>query len=169
MLKRKIKGGKSSRNSKPDLHNIDENQNIIDNLSKALEIEEKPKELVKEKTSPSGDKNKKQKSKQIKLNTKFGQGKLRHARRGISSCLLALMGIFILWGLITSAYQSYGQAPEAIGGLAILTTLFCITGLLNGIHGFRERDKNYISCKLGILLNGGIIFIFFLLYMRGLR
>lgn len=103
-----------------------------------------------------------------KANTKFGQVKIRHAKRGISSCLLAVMGCFILLGLLTSAYQSYGQAPSAIGGLAILTTIFCGFGFMNGIHGFRERDKNYITCKVGILCNGLIIFIFFLLYIRGL-
>lgn len=167
MLRRKIKDGVHSRINNNSSNNIDENQNIIENLTKVLEDPQLSQEEL------PGDKStilnkQKSKKKKTKANTKFGQVKIRHARRGISSCFQALMGFFILGGLITSAYQSYGSAPEAVGGLAILTTVFCSLGFMNALHGFRERDKNYITCKLGILLNGAIIFIFFLLYMRGI-
>lgn len=166
MLKRKIKDGARPAAVGAVLDKIDENQNIIDNLTKVLNQEENNAEAVEENPTISKHKEIKVKKK-TKANTKFGQVKIRHARRGVSSCLLALMAAFILCGLITSAYQSYGDAPEAVGGLAILTTVFCAFGFMNALHGFRERDKNYITCKLGILFNGGIIFIFFLLYMRG--
>lgn len=170
MLKRKIKDGTTSNRGIEPTQNIDDNQNIIDNLTKALdqEKEENFSPITDKKNDIPKGKISKSKKKQAKVNTKFGQVKVRHARRGISSCLLAVMGIFILSGLIASAYQSYGDAPKAVGGLSILTTIFCSIGFMNAIHGFRERDKNYITCKVGILFNGIIIFLFFLLYMKGL-
>lgn len=170
MLKRKIRDGISPDMGTESPKKTEDNQNIIENLAKALETE-KEKDTTSQldkKNDVSAVKTSKSKRKKAKINTKFGQVKVRHARRGISSCLLAVMGIFILSGLIASAYQSYGDAPEAVGGLSILTTVFCSVGFMNALHGFRERDKNYITCKLGILFNGIIIFIFFLLYMKGL-
>lgn len=168
MLKRKIKDGRHPIMDATAADEIDKNQNIIENLTKALsQREDPPGENLEEKSVVSIHKDEKSRKK-IKANTKFGQVKLRHARRGVSSCLLALMGTFILGGLITNAYQSYGEAPAAVGGLAILTTIFCSFGFMNALHGFRERDKNYITCKVGILFNGIIIFIFCLLYMRGM-
>lgn len=178
MLKRRIKDGARSTGIGTPTTPIDENQNIINNLTIALNNkeeeptlspkEESPKEKVEVTSNRTRERQRNQKKKQVKVNTKFGQVRVRHARRGVSSCLLAVMAFFILCGLITSAYQSYGDAPTAVGGLAILTTIFCTFGFMNAINGFRERDKNYITCKLGILFNGTIIFIFFLLYMRGI-
>lgn len=168
MLRRKIKDGARTSAIEDQINKIDKNQNIIDDLTKAItQSQENISDDTGENLPVNIQKEEKKIHKKTKANTKFGQVKIRHARRGVSSCLVAMMGVFVLCGLITSAYQSYGDAPGAVGGLAILTTVFCTVGFMNGIHGFRERDKNYITCKLGILFNGAIIFMFFLLYMRG--
>lgn len=102
------------------------------------------------------------------MNTKFGQDKLRHAKRGVSACVTGLIVICLLVGTIVHAYFSYGNSPLIIGSLAFICIFLCGTGVYQGIRGFRERNKNYITCKWGILLNTTVIIIFILLYIRGI-
>lgn len=114
------------------------------------------------------NKKNKENNKQLTTNTKFGQDKLRHAKRGVSSCLFAVIGLVTLIGPLVSAYTSYGQSSIIIGSFACISMFLSITGILQGFRGFRERNKNYNTCKLGILINGILITLFILFYIRGL-
>ncbi len=102
-------------------------------------------------------------------NTKFGQDRRRHSKRGIFACLFAVTGLSSLVGLLGVAYYRYGNGHAIMGGISVLTMLISILGIINGVRGFREREKNYITCKIGIGINTFIIACFILLYIRGLR
>ena len=41
-------------------------------------------------------------------------------------------------------------------------------GLLLGVRGFRERDKNYITCKVGIGANAAFLLGLTAIFIRGL-
>lgn len=102
-------------------------------------------------------------------NTKFGQDRRRHSKRGVIACLFAVTGLVSLIGLLGVAYYKYGNGHTIMGAISVLALLVSILGVVNGIKGFKERDKNYLTCKLGIGINTFIIICFVLLYIRGLR
>lgn len=102
-------------------------------------------------------------------NTKFGQDRRRHSKRGVIACLFAVTGLTSLIGLLGVAYHQYGNAHIMIGVISLIALLVSVLGVANGIRGFRERDKNYITCKIGIGINIFVIICFILLYIRGLR
>ena len=57
--------------------------------------------------------------------------------------------------MITYLYE--GKAAGYIGGLGVSALIFAGAGIMQGVRGFKERDKDYRTCKVGIGLN-----IFFL-------
>lgn len=114
------------------------------------------------------NKTKKSKSKKNMHSRKYGQVKLRHARRGVYSCLFAILTYLTQVGLIAIAYIMQGNAPTVIGSLAWITAIFSGVGLYYGIQGFKEREKNYIMCKIGIGANTIIIALYIMLFIRGL-
>lgn len=99
---------------------------------------------------------------------KYGQAKMKHAKRGIISCVLAAGVFLLLVGMLAKAYVSGGQASSFVGGLAILTLLLAGNGLYMGVKGFKEREKNYLTCKIGIGCNGVFILSFIMIFIRGL-
>lgn len=101
-------------------------------------------------------------------NSKYGQERLRHAKRGILSCLFAVGGLGALSGIISWAYSSYGEGHAFIGALAGITLYIVAMGIVHGMRGFKERHKKYISCYIGVTLNTLMVIIFILLYARGL-
>lgn len=109
----------------------------------------------------------KDKNKQNISSRKYGQVKLRHAKRGVGSCLFA-MGVFIaLSAFLAIAYTTYGGASALIGSLGMIALILAIIGVLLGIRGFRERERNYVTCKIGIGANGIIVLIYITLFIRG--
>ncbi len=110
----------------------------------------------------------KRKNKQNISNRKYGQVKMRHSRRGVYSCLFAFSALIIQVLLVYAAYTSHGQAPDIIGGLGFMSILVTGIGIMQGIKGFREREKNYIMCKVGIIGNSLIILLYIGLFVRGL-
>lgn len=113
-------------------------------------------------------KQKRKNGKQNRKSGKYGQVKLRASRRGIYSCLFALGCIICLAILIYVAYITYGEAPAFVGSIGFTTMMNAGLGIYYGIAGFRERERSYLLCKLGIFLNGFIIVSFILLFARGL-
>ena len=65
----------------------------------------------------------------------------------------------------------YGQAPKAnmtIGFIGLGTLALSFMGLLLGVRGFRERDKNYITCKIGAICCGLLVLGMCAIFIRGL-
>ena len=55
-----------------------------------------------------------------------------------------------------------------IGFLGLGTLALAGFGIWLGIKGLKERDKNYITCKVGIGVNGAFLLMLVLLFVRGL-
>lgn len=101
-------------------------------------------------------------------NTKFGQDRRRHSKRGVTSCLFAVTGLSALVGLFTTAYKDYGKGNGIIGAISIILLIFSMFATSVAIKGFKEREKNYITCKIGATINALLTTVLVLLYMRGL-
>ena len=99
---------------------------------------------------------------------KYGQAKLKHAKKGIISCGIAALTFFSLASSLVVTYVSGGSTGILIGIVGILTMILSGFGAYCAYRGFREREKDYLTCKIGMGCN-----IFFLLslisiFCRGL-
>ena len=99
---------------------------------------------------------------------KYGQAKLKHARRGIISCVLSASVLVILIALFAKAYMSGGTARPIIGGFGLVALVLAGSGLYMGLRGFKEREKDYLTCKIGVSCNAFFILGFIIIFCRGL-
>lgn len=99
----------------------------------------------------------KKRDKKKRGNRKYGQAKLKHSKKGITSCMVAGAVALVILSSVVITYLYRGKAAGYIGGLGVSALLFAGAGIMQGIRGFKERDKDYRTCKVGIGLN-----IFFL-------
>ena len=113
---------------------------------------------------------KKEREKQRKkmIRTKYGQAPLRHAKKGIKSCFHAAFSVFFMFLMIASSYLNNGDVGIAMGLVGIFVFVLSVMGTINGIQGFKERDKNYVTCKTGLAINGTIVLFISIIFIRGL-
>ena len=97
---------------------------------------------------------------------KYGQANYKHSRKGVVSCISSIGGLVILSGCIFYAFLARGNANGIIGGLAVLSLVLSINGIRLAIGGFHERERNYLTCKIG-LPAGFVSVIFFLAIFIG--
>ena len=99
---------------------------------------------------------------------KYGQAKLKHAKRGILSCVLSAVVLIVLVALLAKAYTSGGTAAPVIGGFGLTSFVLACCGLYTGVRGFKEREKDYLTCKIGVSCSTFFIFLFLIIFCRGL-
>ena len=102
------------------------------------------------------------------IRTKYGQAPLRHAKKGIKSCFQAAFAVFFMFLIMASSYLNNGDIGISIGLVGIFVFVVSIMGTITGIQGFKERDKNYITCKIGVAVNGFILLSMCVIFIRGL-
>ena len=99
---------------------------------------------------------------------KYGQAKLKHAKRGILSCIFAAVVFVLMIVLLTVAYVTEGSAAPFIGGIGLITLGLAGYSLYLGIRGFKEREKEYLTCKIGVISSSIFILNFIIIFCRGL-
>ena len=99
---------------------------------------------------------------------KYGQAKLKHAKRGVISCGLSAGVFLMLVILICIAYFTRGTAAPIIGAFGLMSLGLAGSALYTGIRGFREREKDYLTCKIGIGCSIAFILGFIIIFCRGL-
>lgn len=101
-------------------------------------------------------------------NRKYGQAKLKHAKKGILSCAIAGVVSGLMLMLLVIAYVSGGNAAGYIGGLGLITMILAGVGVYFAIKGFREREKDYLTCRIGVGCNIFFLIGFIVIFCRGL-
>lgn len=99
---------------------------------------------------------------------KYGQMQLKHSKRGIISCALAGIAIIINTILLVTAYNSEGKAASYIGGLAVVAVIFSGVGIYMALRGLKERNKQKVTCKIGVAVNAVLLLMFIAIFCRGL-
>ncbi len=102
------------------------------------------------------------------LRTKYGQTPRKHAKRGMQSFALAVIVLFLLFLMLASSFFSRGQVSTMLGALGLAAAAIAGMGVYLGIKGFKERDKNYITCRLGIICNVIVLLGMTAIFIRGL-
>lgn len=99
---------------------------------------------------------------------KLKQSQLRHAKRGVISCTLSGISLISILSLLAITYRQSGAAAAYIGGLGMIALVFAIVGVYMGVKGFKERNKAYITCKVGIGVSSFLVLTFLIIFCRGL-
>lgn len=110
---------------------------------------------------------KREKERQRRRYYKHGQVKLKHSKRGMISSGLAFTSAFLMMLIFSVSYISRGEVTIFVGLTGLMVLAMTIIGIEQGIKGFKEREKNYVSCKSGIACNAVLLLIFIATYIRG--
>lgn len=110
----------------------------------------------------------KQKERKKRGTRKYGQAKYKHSHMGIVSCSCAGAALVLLAGCILYAYLARGAAAGIVGGIAIVSLILSILGIRAAAKGFRERERNYLTCKIGLPGSTLVLLLFLAIYIGGL-
>ena len=111
----------------------------------------------------------KQKERKKRGTRKYGQAKYKHSHMGIVSCSCAGAALVLLAGCILYAYLARGAAAGIVGGIAIVSLILSILGIRAAAKGFRERERNYLTCKIGLPGSALVLLLFLEIFIGGLR
>ncbi len=116
----------------------------------------------------SAEERRKEKERKKRGTRKYGQANFKHSRKGVVSCISSIGGLLILAGCIFYAFLASGNADGIIGGLAILSAVLSVNGIRLAIGGFRERERNYLTCKIGLPSGFVSVILFLAIFIGGL-
>ena len=92
----------------------------------------------------------------------------RPSVNGIASLVMGVIGLSLLTAAAVMSTKAGGNGDERIGILGLVSAFSCLSGIVTGFSGFRERDVNYIPAYIGTGLNI-LLFIYMLsLYLYGM-
>ena len=111
----------------------------------------------------------KQKERKKRGTRKYGQAKYKHSHMGIVSCSCAGAALVLLAGCILYAYLARGAAAGIVGGIAIVSLILSILGIRAAAKVFRERERNYLTCKIGLPGSALVLLLFLVIFIGGLR
>ena len=120
--------------------------------------EDREKELAKARA--------KQRRKLIK--TRYGQRQKKHAKKGIQSCLLAAAAAALIIMMLLNSFKAKGDISVLYGLAGFLVPVIAWRGLLYAVRGFNEREKNYITCRIGAGCTGALLLCMCAIFIRGL-
>lgn len=109
-----------------------------------------------------------ERKKRRKHKGRFGQATMKHSTMGMYSCGYAGASAFILLLSIVISYFSKGKAAGFVGGFGLIALIFAILGMNAAIKGMRERERNYITCKIGIGCSGVLTLGLVIIFLGGL-
>ena len=101
------------------------------------------------------------------IRTKYGQAPKRHARQGIKSCMYFVLAAFVLLLMVSVSFVLKGKVSILVGFAGLFVLVMASLGLVSGIRGFKERDKNYITCKIGAICCGLLVLGMCAIFIRG--
>lgn len=116
----------------------------------------------------SAEQRRKEKERRLRGARKYGQGSPKHSRKGICSCISGAGAFAILSGCILYAFMARGNAFGIVGGIVIIALILSIYGIRWAIQGFYERDRNYLTCKIGLPVNAAALILFLAIFIGGL-
>lgn len=112
-------------------------------------------------------KQKRKLEKELKKYGKYGHVQWKHSKKGIESCWYAGAGGMILFATILIAYMMHGESVGIIGGLGILPVALSILGIRSASSGFKERERDYSTCRIGMTANIIILLILMAIFVGG--
>ena len=104
-----------------------------------------------------------------KKRNRYGEEKvIRHAKHGVRSTLIAIAAIVLLSLLVTVSYVQEGKAATMIGALGIGAWILSGVGIFFGMIGLRERERKYLTCRIGLVCNAALFVGLAIIFFRGI-
>jgi hypothetical protein len=104
-----------------------------------------------------------------KKRNRYGEEEvIRQAKNGVRSFLLAAAATALLGMLVMISYRKEGNAAAIIGAMGICDWVLSGAGIFVGIIGLRERDRKYLTCRLGIGWNAVLFVGLAIIFFRGI-
>lgn len=119
-------------------------------------------------TGKSAEERRKEKERKKRGIRKYGQADLKPSRKGVLACIYGGAGFLLLAGCIAYAFARRGEAHGIVGGLAILALVFAGNGIRLAAAGLRERDRNYLPCRIGLPVSLVTVVLFLAIFIGGL-
>lgn len=114
-------------------------------------------------------KEKRKLEKELKNYGKYGEMQIKHSHMGICSCGYAVGAAIMICAAILLAYLKHGESAGFVGGIGILAIGLTIFGIQAGAKGFKERDRKYITCRVGITGNILILLFLVVIFIGGIQ
>ena len=111
----------------------------------------------------------KEKERKKRGTRKYGQAKYKYSRMGAISCGCAAAALLLLAGCILYAYLARGAAAGIVSGIAVVALVLSIMGIRAAVKGFRERERNYLTCKIGLPGSTLVLLLFLAIFIGGMR
>lgn len=115
----------------------------------------------------SADERMREKERKKRGTYKYGQASLKHSHMGIYSCWFAVGSFVLLLGAVLIAFFMHGETGGFIGGFGILSIVLAAFGVRAAVRGLREREKKYITCKIGVAVNIIILLGLLVIFIGG--
>lgn len=119
-------------------------------------------------TGKSAEQRQREKERKQRGARKYGRAKFKHSHQGTISCINGAVAILSLAGCVLYAFMTRGDAAGIVGGIAIMSFVLSIWGIRCAIQGFRERERNYLTCKIGLPVNAVALILFLAIFIGGL-
>lgn len=100
-------------------------------------------------------KNSRQQRKKEKIisNQKIGRMKKKHSKMGMVSCAFAGTAFFFLGCAVFISFFELTEVKTLIGGFGVCSIILAFMGIKASMSGRKERDKKYVTCNIGVILN----------------
>lgn len=98
---------------------------------------------------------------------KYEKKKVKQSGMGKISCWMALLSLAMIAGSILIAYVMRGKTISIVGGLGMISIVIAGSGFRAAVKGFRDRNRSYITCRIGAALNSVIILGLIIIFFRG--
>lgn len=96
-----------------------------------------------------------------------GRTVFTHSHMGAWSCYFAIASLVVFAAAVLVAFLLGTKGVRFTGGLGMASVLIAFGGMRAAMDGFRERDKNYVNCKVGIAVNIVILLFLIVVFIIG--
>lgn len=96
-----------------------------------------------------------------------GRTVFTHSHMGAWSCYFAIASLVVFAAAVLVAFWLGTKGVRFTGGLGMVSVLLAFGGMRAAMDGFRERDKNYVNCKVGIAVNIVILLFLIVVFIIG--
>lgn len=90
-----------------------------------------------------------------------------HSHMGACSCYFAVASLVVFAAAVLATFFFGSRVSNLTGGLSGVAVLLAFGGMRSAMDGFRERDKNYMNCKVGIAANIVILLFLIVVFIIG--
>lgn len=102
------------------------------------------------------------------LRSSYGKQTPKHSTQGLSSCIYGVVVLAIIASMLLYSYTNKGSVNIMFGFMGLIIMFFSYKGLRKGMKGLQELNKNYITCRWGIGINGTVLVLLIAMFIRGL-